>query len=312
MMGWRVVHLSKPCKITIETDNLALFFYDEEQAVHITLADIDFILFDSSKFSISGKALERLANKKIATLFIDDAYHPSAILTPYHQHSTMSEIAYAQIALSKEFKEIVWQKIIYSKIFNQMQVLKFFYKPKYKELEKLLPHIKLYDKNQDEAQAARLYWKALFDMETFRREQGSEDIINMILNYAYAIIRAACARDVSTSGMLGVFGIWHKNRYNAFALVDDLIEPFRPICDIYVKKLFDTKYKNATSLTTPIKRDLIALLNFECVRLGGGNYRLSSAISEYVTRYKTVMISGEINKMLFPTIDTEFFNNERF
>jgi CRISPR-associated protein Cas1 len=311
-MGFKIVHLTRPCKISIETSNLKLHFYDDASEVKVTLKDIDFILFDNTQFSITGKTLHLLSKNNIATLFIDENYHPSAILTPYHQHSTMSEIAYTQVALAYDFKSYVWQQIIKAKVTNQANVLGFLEIEGSQELLGIVQKIEEYDANQDEAQAARLYWKALFRMQTFRREQGSEDIINVMLNYGYAIIRACVAREVSASGMLPVFGIWHKNKYNAFALVDDLMEPFRPICDLYVKLLLNYKYHNANNLSTNIKRDLISLLNSDVVILNDGISTLITAIGISVQRYKKAMMQEDTEQLVFPSINYIKFRDEFF
>ncbi|WP_457746825.1 type II CRISPR-associated endonuclease Cas1 [Sulfurimonas sp.] len=311
-MGFKVVHLTRPCKISIESANLHIKFYDDESEVQLTLRDIDTLVFDNDKFSITGKTLHYLAKHGIATLFIDESYHPSSILIPYHQHSTMSEVAHAQISLAEAFKADAWQKIIKAKIVNQANVLEYLNIEGNRELYDLSYGVLSYDSNQDEAQAARIYWKALFRMETFRREQGSEDIINVMLNYGYAIIRASIAREVSASGMLSVFGIWHKNRYNAFALVDDLMEPFRPICDLYVKLLLNKKYYGANNLSVNIKRDLVGLLNKECVRINNGTSTLTTAITLFVREYKKAMLIQSTKNLYFPGIETLEFEDEFF
>jgi CRISPR-associated protein Cas1 len=107
-MGWKVVHLTRPCKLKIKNNNLIISFYDSDDEVKITIKDIDFVLFDNTQFSITGKTLELLAKNNIATLFIDDEFHPSSILLPYHKHSTMCEVAHTQISITQEFKEKVW------------------------------------------------------------------------------------------------------------------------------------------------------------------------------------------------------------
>jgi len=311
-MGFKIVHLTRACKISIETSNLKLYFYDDASKVKVTLRDIDFILFDSTQFSITGKTLQLLAKHNIATLFIDETYHPCAILTPYHQHSTMSEIAHAQVNLAYDFKSDAWQQIVKTKVTNQADVLDFLGIEGSKELFDFASKVEEYDSNQDEAQAARLYWKALFRMQTFRREQGSEDIVNVMLNFAYSIIRACVAREVSTSGMLPVFGIWHKNRYNAFALVDDLMEPFRPICDLYVKLLLNKKYHGANNLSTSIKRDLVGALSSEYVIINGGVSTLITAIGLFVREYKKAMMKGDVKCLVFPSINHTKFRDEFF
>ncbi len=311
-MAGKVVHLTKPCKIKVKNSNLVLFFYEEEQEVKITIKDIDFLLFDNTQFSITGKSIELLAQSNVALLFIDTEFHPSSILTPFHQHSTMSEIAHTQIQIPQLFKDVMWQKIIKSKINSQAEVLKFFNRERYIELQELTLKVQEYDRNCDEAQAARLYWRELFNMYTFRREQGSEDIVNVMLNYTYAILRASIARSISVTGLLPVFGIWHKNKYNAFALVDDLIEPFRPFCDLYVKLLLNTKYINANNLSVGIKRDLVNILLLECVNINGGKSTMAQAMELFVKEYKKCVMSDKPENLFTPTINIEYIQNEFF
>ncbi|MGK0255556.1 MAG: CRISPR-associated protein Cas1 [Arcobacteraceae bacterium] len=308
-MGWKVVHLTKPCKIKIKSKNLVLFFYDDNQEVKVTLRDIDFILFDTTQFSITGKSIELLAKHNIATLFIDEDFTPSAILTPYHKHSTMTEIAHIQISITKEYKEQVWQNIIMSKIYNQAKVLELFQNEKYIELEQLASKVQLYDTNNDEAQAARIYWKSIFNNPRFRREQGGEDIDNSMLNYGYAILRATMARNVSASGFLPVFGIWHNNKYNAFNLVDDLIEPFRAFVDIHTK-LLRKKFPQKTFLDVELKRKIVALLNFECVEINKGTTNLLKAIELFVIHFKKSMLQDDSTLLLCPAINEEYFKYE--
>ena len=308
-MGHKVVHLTKACKIKVKNENLILYLYDDDKEVKVTTKDINFILFDNTKFSITGKAIELLAKNNIATLFIDDQFNPSSILTPYHQHSTMTTIAHTQISLSKEFKEKIWQDIVISKIQNQAKVLQLCQNKKYEDLEKLSAQVQLYDKNNDEAQSARVYWKALFRNPMFKREQGAKDINNSMLNYGYAILRATMARSVSASGLLLVFGIWHNNKYNAFNLVDDLIEPFRAFVDIDIK-LLKKQYPNKTFLDTELKREIITLLNFECVDINKGTTNLLKAIELFVINYKKSILKDDTSLVVYPSINQDYFKYE--
>ena len=314
-MGWKVIHLTKPCKIKVKDENLLLSFLSkeqEEESIKVTIKDIDFILFDNTQFSITGKTIELLCKSGIATLFIDEEFHPSSILLPYHTHTLLTEMAHIQISITQNFKAQVWQNIIKSKISNQADTLKYWNKKEFEELENISQKVQLFDSNNDEAQSARIYWKTLFTNKLFRREQGSEDIINSMLNYSYAILRATMARSLSTSGFLPVFGIWHQNRYNAFNLVDDLIEPFRAFCDMHVKTLLNTKYSQSLFLNVPIKRDLVKLLTFECVSINNGVSNLSKAIEVFVKQYKRAVLADDISLIVYPSINEEFFKNECF
>jgi CRISPR-associated protein Cas1 len=147
-------------------------------------------------------------------------------------------------------------------------------------------------------------------MHTFVREQGSEDIINSMLNYSYAILRASCARNVVVSGLLPVFGIWHKNKYNSFNLVDDLIEPFRPFCDLYVKLLLNTKYIDANSLSINIKRDLVNILLLECVDINGGKSTMAKSMELFVKEYKKCVVNNNVKNMFYPSINVEYMQDE--
>lgn len=308
-MGWKVVHLTKACKIKIKSENLVLYFYEDDQEVKVTIKDIDFILFDNTQFSVTGKVLELLAKNNIATLFIDEEFTPCGIYTPYFQHSTMTEIAHTQISISKEFKNIVWKQIIQSKLQNQAKVLEKFKIKNHVELKSLSEQVQLYDKNNDEAQGARIYWKSLFGIKDFKREQGAKDIINSMLNYGYAIVRATIARSISASGLLPIFGIWHQNKYNAFNLVDDLIEPFRPFVDLYIK-LLKKEYKNKIIMDVELKRKIVAILNFEYVDINKGTTNLPKAIEIFVINYKKAMLQDNACLIKFPTINEEYFKYE--
>ena len=308
-MGWKVVHLTKACKIKVKNENLVLYFYDDESEVKVSIKDIDFILFDNTQFSITGKSLELLAKHNIATLFIDEEFNPTAIMTPYHRHSTMSEVAHTQISITKEFKEQIWQDIIKVKILNQAQVLKLLNNEEYKKLENLSSKVELYDNTNQEAQSARVYWKNIFKNPRFRREQGSDDIDNSMLNYAYATLRATMARSISASGLLPIFGIWHQNRYNSFNLVDDFIEPFRPICDMYVA-ILRKKYSSKTKLDVQLKREIVALLNYGAVIYNGGVTSILKSCEQFVINYKKAMFEDNSSLVKYPKLNIEFFKNE--
>ena len=308
-MGWKVIHLTKPCKIKIKHENLLLSFYEDENEMKVIIKDIDFILFDNTQFSITGKVLELLSKNNIATLFIDEEFTPCGIYTPYYQHSTMTEIAHIQISITKEYKKKVWQNIIKSKLTNNAKVLELCQNKDYILLEKLATKVQIYDKNNDEAQGARIYWKTLFHNPHFRREQGAKDIYNVMLNYGYAIIRATMARSVSASGLIPIFGIWHQNKYNAFNLVDDLIEPFRAFVDIHIK-ILRREFEAKLFLDVDLKRKIVSLLHFECVNINNGTTNLLKAIEIFVIHYKKAMIDDDTDLIKYPTINEKYFKYE--
>lgn len=310
-MGWKIIHLTKPCKIKVKDENLLLTFLDteNEENIKVTLKDIDFILFDNTQFSITGKALELLAKNNIATLFIDETFHPSSILIPYHQHSTMPEIATAQIRLSDSFKGTVWQEIVKVKLKNQADVLNLFDSFAFEKIMALMAKVENFDQTYQEAQGARVYWKNLFDT-SFRRDQESEDILNAMLNYGYATLRACMARSISASGLLPIFGIWHKNKYNAFCLADDLMESFRPIVDISVKQLYEKNPLQNKVLNKEIKKDIVSILTHENVIINAGVSSLVGSIDLFVRHYKKAVINQNPSLIIHPALNRKFFKNE--
>jgi len=302
-MGWKTLNITKPCHIKVKDRNLLAIF--EDDSVSLPIKDIDSIIFEGNRFSISAKALSLISKNKIATLFCDDYFMPNSIMLPYHSTSVFSEVAYAQVNLSQEFKSSLWQIIIESKLLNQAEVLDYFDL----ESKKVLSYAKSVrenDKYNHEAKAAKIYWSELF--EDLVREQNSFDLRNQALNYAYAIIRSSIARDVSASGLLPVFGIWHNNRYNAFNLVDDLMEPFRPIVDIYVKELIDGC--ELGFLEPSLKAEIIDILNSEIVLFNGGISKISNAIYLYVKSFKKCVVSEDITEFKLPCINLEYFSHE--
>jgi CRISPR-associated protein Cas1 len=154
----------------------------------------------------------------------------------------------------------LWQAVVKAKILNQASILSFFTREDEKQLLELAKKVSSGDKENIEAQAAKKYWRKLFG-EDFRRDFNQIGI-NSLLNYGYAILRSATARAIFSTGLHPAIGIFHKNQENAFCLVDDLMEPFRPIVDFIVKRIVE-KNSNISELTPEIKKNLTKILNLE-------------------------------------------------
>jgi CRISPR-associated protein Cas1 len=168
-----------------------------------------------------------LAENGVAMVVPDAKHHPAGMLMSFHQHHAQAAIAHAQIGISQPLKKRLWQKLVSAKIENQAAVLRGIGSDHATALSAMAGRVASGDPDNLEAQAARAYWQRLF--EGFRRHD--EDRRNGLLNYGYAVVRAALARSCAASGLLPAFGIHHRSRTNPFNLVDDLIEPFRPAVD---------------------------------------------------------------------------------
>ena len=226
-MAWRGVHISQPARLKYRDNQLVVD--QDEGSVSLSIEDIAWLILDTPQVSLTGSLLSALAGAGVAMIVPDDKHHPSGVLLPFHQHHAQAHIAHAQVGMSLPLKKRMWQTIIVAKITNQAAALDALGRDRAQTLRAMAGRVGSGDPDNIEAQAARTYWSALFDK--FTRSDES-DRRNSLLNYGYAVLRAAIARACVASGLLPAFGLHHASKVNAFNLVDDLIEPFRPFVDL--------------------------------------------------------------------------------
>jgi CRISPR-associated protein Cas1 len=177
---------------------------------------------------------------------------------PYNNHSRTLKVLKNQINSTEPLKKRLWKNIITYKLKNQAEVLQLARKKESMILKAMSNKVFSGDTDNKEAQGARIYFKALFD--NFTRED--EGWINSALNYGYTIIRGAIARSVSAYGFAPAIGIHHRNELNNFNLADDLIEPFRPIVDLWV---YNNRSEDKLELSKEDKYNLVELLNYDMI-----------------------------------------------
>ena len=271
----------------------------------VCIRDIATLIIESQQVAITTRTIAALSKQGIVILNIDTDYMPVAITLPFHSHSLYAKIVHAQTAMSEPLKKRLWQKIIISKIQNQAYVLSLFDEAtKAKRLQKLAEQVTSGDKNNCEAQASRIYWSGLFE-EFFRETEGAIDIRNSALNYGYAIIRSAVARSMAGVGLMPAFGIFHRNYFNAFNFVDDIIEPFRPFVDLHIKIMLSDIEEEF--LTTETKAKIINLINLECVQIDNGLCSLRTAIDTTLKSVQKVILEKEIKYLQLPSINFEAY-----
>jgi CRISP-associated protein Cas1 len=225
-MAWRGLHISNPCRLTHRRTQLVVE-QEEEDELSFPIEDLAWVILDTPQVSLTGSLLSALAEAGVALIVPDSKHHPAGMLLSFHQHHAQSAVAHLQIAISLPLKKRLWQKLVVAKIENQAAVLRAIGSQEAQALSAMALRVGSGDPDNLEAQAARAYWPRLF--ENFRRHE--EDRRNGLLNYGYAVVRAALARACAASGLLPAFGLHHCSRANAFNLVDDLLEPFRPSVD---------------------------------------------------------------------------------
>jgi len=302
MAAWKTIQITKPCTLRIENSNLII--EDKTHSFRFSLNDTDSIIFEGDRFMISAKVIAALAKYKVATLFCDECYMPSAIMHPYHQSSLATRTLKAQLAITQTFADRLWQCLIMAKISLQKEVLCILGKQTC-GIEKYINQVRLADEYGAEAKSARIYWKTLF--RNFKREAESLDIRNQALNYAYAIVRSLITRDISAAGFLPAIGLWHDNTYNAFNLSDDLMEPFRPVVDVAVYKILQ-KHTNKDAITPQIKKEIIKLFDIEYVEYEQGLSTLRNASKLYVQMFKRAVELSDAKMLNYPLINDKKLN----
>ncbi|MHA7099683.1 type II CRISPR-associated endonuclease Cas1 [Roseivirga pacifica] len=256
----RSIYFTKPCYLHIKHKQLIVELRNEGLQKMIPLEDVGFIVLENPQITITTGAIEEMANQNIAVIFCDKKYMPTSMLFHLDTHYVQQERFHSQVNASVPLKKQLWQQTVKSKILNQARVLKKFDADN-QSLLQMAKDVQSGDTGGKEAQAAKVYWKRLFG-SNFNRERFG-DWPNPMLNYGYAIIRAATARALAASGLLNTLGIHHRNKYNSFCLADDIMEPFRPWVDAEVNRIYS--FDENPELTKEHKAALLSVLSHDAI-----------------------------------------------
>lgn len=242
-------------KTIVTTKNLQLVLKSDIRESSIPIEDIGFIVVDNPEVFLSIPAMNFLIENNTAVIICNANHLPNGMFLNLNSHHIQQEIFKNQIDASTPLKKQLWQQTIVEKISNQGILLQKITAKK-NNFDFLAFKVLSGDSSNMEGVAANFYWKIFFEQK-FKRERFG-DYPNNFLNYGYAILRAATARALSGSGLLNTLGIHHKSKYNAFALADDIMEPFRPIVDEKVFEIMQTY--DEQELNTTIKTELLQIL----------------------------------------------------
>lgn len=261
------------------------------------IEDLGVVVLDNKQVTITSGLLDALLENNCAVITCDSKSMPIGLMLPLYGNTTQNERFRQQLDASLPLKKQLWQQTIQMKINNQASVLKDCVDEEVRGMRVWASDVRSGDPDNLEARAAAYYWKSLFaDIEGFTRER--EGIYpNNLLNYGYAILRAVVARGLVTSGLLPTLGIHHHNRYNAYCLADDIMEPYRPYVDELVFKLVQINGK-VLDLTKEIKAKLLEIPTLE-VKIGGKRSPLMVAVGQTTASlYKC--FSGEVRRISYP------------
>ncbi|MEM9687695.1 MAG: type II CRISPR-associated endonuclease Cas1 [Bacteroidota bacterium] len=242
-------------KASLTTKNKQLIVKTEKREASIPIEDIGFIVIEHQETYISIPALHKLVANNAAVIICDDKHLPSGMVLNLDGHHIQQQLFEHQINASAPLKKQLWQQIVKEKILNQTIHLERLKKPT-GPLRFYADKVLSGDTTNREGAAAKYYWERLFNFDFIRARNGI--FPNLFLNYGYIILRAAVARALSGSGLLNTLGIHHHNKYNAFCLADDVMEPYRPLIDAKVVALIAEN--NGQELNTSVKAQLLEVL----------------------------------------------------
>jgi CRISPR-associated protein Cas1 len=275
-------------------------YADDPNEFTIPLNDIAVLIVSHPQVSYSHAVLSGIAVSGAVFVTCNEKHMPVSMLLPLVTHSLQAERFMAQARLPVPVQKRAWQQIVQAKIQAQGRLLKERTQSDH-GLCIIAKKVKSGDTGNVEARAARIYWGKLFGEMEFRRDSDG-DGLNACLNYGYAVLRAMVARSLCGAGLHPSLGIHHHNRYDAFCLADDLMEPFRPLVDREVAKLQDALGENVT-LDKESKRILLeALLG----RFAAENE--SRTLFDWISRSAASLASvmqGNVESLELPTVEIE-------
>ena len=293
----RTLFISNPYHLSLKNSQLVV---SEKAGLPVKTApveDIGFVVLDNPQISFTMKLVEELNENNVAVVFCDSKHLPSSMLLPLDANHIQNELFRAQISTSEPLKKNLWKQTVEAKIKNQARLLEKLGKNG-NQLKTLAKTVKSDDSDNREGFAARIYWNALFGKKFIRDRYGNPP--NMYLNYGYIILRSAVARALSGSGLLATLGIHHRNRYNAFCLADDIMEPYRPWVDEIVVNI-EKEWPGLLMLEKEQKAELLQLMTAD-VKIGENRRPLMVALSQ-TTASLARCFSGESRKISYPVFE---------
>ena len=283
-MGWRSVIITQHAKLTY---SMQMMIVQTRDGINqIPIEDINLLLVSTTQAVITSALISKLAQNQTKIIFVDEKDNPVVETAVYYLGARNIAKLKEQFNWDEHLKELLWTKIVSQKIKNQIAVLDNYHLNK-DEVQSELDQLEINDESNREAIAARKYFMLLFDKDFVRRDTSA---INAALDYGYAILLSSFNREIVMNGYLTYFGIHHCSQENQFNLASDLMEPFRPFVDYWVKA-----HEKIKELTPDIKYGLVELLSLE-IKFNGKKTLLTNAITVYV-RECLKFLSGDSKEL---------------
>jgi len=295
----RTLYFGNPARLSKKDSQLHFEPADGGAPRTVPIEDIGIVVLDHPQLNLSQSLLSSLLENNAAVVCTDQRHMPAGMFINFQGHSELGERHAWQIEASEPLKKNLWAQTVEFKIRNQSRLLKE-YGQSWEELVNIARQVKSGDPDNREGQAASFYWRALFDPELGFKRSRYGDAPNNLLNYGYAVLRAVIARSLVGSGLWPAIGIHHRNKYNAFALADDMMEPYRPFVDRLVCRIMDEE-ADYSELTPSIKRKLLEVPVLD-VEMEGEKSPLMVA-SQRTSASLARCFEGSSRKLSYPTLD---------
>ena len=303
MANNHIISIERAAKISVNIGRIEICFDEIEQKHYFAPFDIAILILAHNCIQITGNAIKELSKNGSLIMTVNDNFMPIALNIPLGINSDGSRRPHKQASfINSEPQKICWQQLIQSKILGQAKVLDFIDKQKAEHLRYNASKVLPADTNNMESISAKIYWDCFFEYLqspiNIRQKQNADDLINICLNYGYAIMRAIIARSLVSMGLCLNFGVGHHRKDNPFNLAEDFIEPFRYIVDSIVLGL---PLQDYSKFTSKLKRTILSEILKTTVEISGKKYRLFQAVDFAVSGFCN-SLDDPRKKLLLPNM----------
>lgn len=271
---------------------------EEDMVRTVPIEDLGVIILDNKQITITQGLIDALLENNCALITCDSKRMPVGLMLPLAGNTIQNERFRSQLDSSLPLRKQLWQQTIEAKIRNQAAVLEYVTGQEHKNMLKWSDSVRSGDADNMEARAAVYYWKTIFPNDPCFIRDREDEGANALLNYGYAILRAVVARALVGAGLLPTLGIHHHNRYNAYCLADDIMEPYRPYVDKLVVEMLEDGAGDKLNATNKVK-----LLNIPVIEVKINEKRspLMIAVSQTVSSL-VKCFRGDCRKLIYPDL----------
>ncbi|SDE53493.1 type II CRISPR-associated endonuclease Cas1 [Riemerella columbipharyngis] len=294
-MLYRSIYIGNPAYLKLKDEQMKIICPETKaEKGSIPVEDIGLVMLDHFQITVSHQLIQKLMGNNVVLISCDAFHLPHGVMLPLSGHSEYSERVKYQLEASEPLKKNLWKQVVEAKIENQTEVLKqrnCFFEPmlQYKK------EVKSGDATNMEGIAAQHYWKYLISTDFLRERFGESP--NPFFNFGYAMLRSIVARAIVETGLMPVLGIFHRNKYNAYCLADDMMEPYRPWVDQLVMQWID-EHPQDDELSKDFKAFMLNIATTD-VRIENKNRPLIVAVkTTIVSLYKCY--TGEKRQLALP------------